>query len=210
MINQIRKKLGPNSEKLLNSPRTSQARRQLSGKKEVLKLERKVKVMMVTTVLILTILSGIAFLAYASRGTSDLNALMTYANGATNDANTIGNVTCNYGGFYGGMRAFAGPDHRWRPGEFLTVSQEFQDNVVNITESDSDVQKLLADGYNITGVRPIVSATVEADGTVTMKATTAIVTLAQNTTGRATVWVNIEQAKVARIVILSMTVIEKP
>jgi hypothetical protein len=43
-----------------------------------------------------------------------------------------------------------------------------------------------------------------------MKATNAIVTLAMNTTGRALVWVNVEQAKVTRIEIVTMTVIEKP
>jgi hypothetical protein len=43
-----------------------------------------------------------------------------------------------------------------------------------------------------------------------MKATTAIVMMSQNNTGRAAVTVNVEQAKVTRIVILTRTVIEKP
>jgi hypothetical protein len=59
-------------------------------------------------------------------------------------------------------------------------------------------------------MRPLISATVQADGTITMKATNAIVSLAQNATGRALVWVNVEQAKVTRIEILNMTMIEKP
>jgi hypothetical protein len=71
------------------------------------------------------------------------------------------------------------------------------------------VQQLLTDGYNITNVRPIISTTVQADGTVTTKATTATVTLIKDTTGRATVWVDIEQAKVTRIEIVTRTVIEK-
>jgi hypothetical protein len=58
-------------------------------------------------------------------------------------------------------------------------------------------------------VRPIINVTVEADGTVTMKATNAKVTLSQNTTGRATAWVDVEQAKVTRMEILSITVIDK-
>jgi len=72
------------------------------------------------------------------------------------------------------------------------------------------VQNLLADGYNITDVRPIINTVVEADGTVTMKATTARVMLSQNTTGRAFVTVNVEEGKVMEIVILTRTVIEKP
>ena len=42
-----------------------------------------------------------------------------------------------------------------------------------------------------------------------MKATNAILMLSKDTTGRATVWVSIEQAKVTRIEILTRTVIEK-
>ena len=156
---------------------------------------------MISTVLVLAILSGIA--------------IMAYANGVTNNTGTTANVTWNYSDQYDnstrpffGRRGFGG-----RCGGFggsITVSQEYKDNVINITEGDSDVQELLADGYNITWIRPIISATVEADSTVTMKATTAIVMLQQNTTGRALVWVNVEEAKVTRIEILTITVIEKP
>jgi hypothetical protein len=137
---------------------------------------------------------------------------MAYANGVTNNTSTAADVTCNYSGqYYAGAHEFFGRQaFGWGRGGFITVSQEFKDNVINITESDPDVQKLLADGYNITGVRPIINATVEADGTVAMKATSAIVMLCQNTTGRASVWVNVEQGKVTKIVILTRTVIEKP
>ena len=74
------------------------------------------------------------------------------------------------------------------------------------------MQNLLADGYNITDVRPIINTIVEADGTVTMKAMTAIVVLEKDTTnatGRAFVTVNVEEGKVTRIEILTRTVIEK-
>jgi hypothetical protein len=177
----------------------------------VVKLERKIKTLTISTVLVLAVLSGLAVMAYANRGTDGTNAMMAYATGAADDTSAATNVTWNYGRYCGGMQAFFGMQTHGRGGGgFITVSQEFKDNVINITESDSDVQKLLADGYNITEVRPIINATVEADGTVSMKATSAIVTLVQNTTGRATVWVNVEQAKVTRIEILSITTIEKP
>jgi len=156
---------------------------------------------MISAVLVLAVLSGIAYMAYA--------------NGSTNSTSTVTNTTCACSDQYYnetrpfcGRRGFGGRNGGGLGG-FITVSQGFKDNVINIAKSDSDVQNLLAEGYNITGVRPIISTTVEADGTVTMKATTAIVTMTQNTTGRAFVWVNVEQAKVTRIEILSITVIEK-
>jgi hypothetical protein len=168
----------------------------------VIEIERKIKILMISTVLVLAVLSGIALLAYAN------------ANGATNDTSTTNNGPWYYSGQYCnvtrpffGQHAFAGG---WGGfgGRFINVSQEYKDNVINIIESNSTVKNLLNEGYNITGVRPIISATVEADGTVTMKATTAIVSLKQGTTGRALVWVDIEQAKVTRIEILTRTVIE--
>jgi hypothetical protein len=115
----------------------------------------------------------------------------------------------NNGGCPGDGRGFGRQGFGWRGGS-ITVSQEYKDKVISIAQNDSDVQNLIADGYNITGVRPIISTVVEADGTVTMKATTAIVMLSQNTTGRAFVTVNVEEGKVTEIVILTRTVIEKP
>jgi hypothetical protein len=137
---------------------------------------------------------------------------LTTVNGITGDDNSSSCFGFGFGGRHGGgmERFFVGLPGGCGRGESITVSQEYKDNVINITESDTDVQKLLAEGYNVTGVRPLINATIEADGTVAMKATNAIVTLAQNTTGRALVWVNVEQAKVTRIEILTMTVIEKP
>lgn len=163
--------------------------------KEVIELERRVKLLMISTVLILAILSGIA--------------VTVYANGLTNDTSTESDIMFNYGGCPGGGHEFGRRGFGCGGGP-ITVSQEYKDTVINIAQNDSDVQNLLADGYNITDVRPIISTVVEADGTVTMKATTAIVMLSQNTTGRAFVTVNVEEGKVTEIVILTRTVIEKP
>ena len=151
---------------------------------------------MLSTILILAILSGIAVTAYA--------------NSVTNGTNTESDMMLNYGGCIDGGHGFGRGERGfgWGGGS-ITVSQEYKDNVISIAQNDSDVQNLLADGYNITDVRPIINTVVEADGTVTMKATTAIVTLSQNTTGRAFVTVNIEEGKVTEIVILTRTVIEK-
>jgi len=186
-------------------------RRRSLRKMEVIKLERRTKALIVSAVLALAILSGIAAMAYANAGVGETNALMATFNGVTADDNSSFCFGYGFGGHHrGGMDGFfAGPPRGCGRGEFITVSQEYKDSVINITESDTDVQKLLTEGYNVTGVRPLMNATVEADGTVTMKATNAIVTLTQNTTGRALVWVDVEQAKVTRIAIVTMTVIEK-
>jgi Tfp pilus assembly protein PilE len=172
----------------------------------VIDLERKTKILMISAVLVLAILSGIAALAYA--------------NNVNNDTNTSTAVAYNDNGYFMGGHGHGRGG--WQgcgigPETPITVSQGFKDTVINITRNNTDVQNLLNEGYNITAVRPIINATVEADGTITLKATSAVLTLTQSTTsgnttsaGRAFVWVNIEQAKVTRIVILTKTVIENP
>jgi hypothetical protein len=158
--------------------------------------------MVVSVSVILAIIAGLAAMAYANATTNSTTNGTDIKYGVAYD-----NGTFCFGGPHGG---FGRNRCGWRFGESITVSQEFKDNVINIAKNDTDVQNLLANGYNITGVRPIIKTTVEADGTVAMKATTAIVMLSQNNTGRAAVTVNVEQAKVTRIVILTRTVIEKP
>jgi hypothetical protein len=91
----------------------------------------------------------------------------------------------------------------------ITVSEEFKANVLNITKSDTDVQQLLAEGYNVTAVRPIIETTVEGDGSVVTKATRAVVMLTKDTTGYASVWVDLTSGKVTRIEIITRTIIEK-
>jgi hypothetical protein len=160
-----------------------------------MQLERKVKLLMLSTVLIVATLSGIA--------------VMAYANGTANNTSTEPDIMLNYGSCPGDGHGFGRRGFEWG-GRNITVSQEYKDKVINIAQNDSDVQSLLADGYNITALRPIINTAVEADGTVTMKATTAVVMLEKDTTGRAFVTVNVEEGKVTKIVILTRTVIEKP
>jgi hypothetical protein len=150
---------------------------------------------MLSTVLILAILSGVA--------------AMAYANGVANGTSAEPEIMLNNGGCPNGGHGFGRRGFGWGGGS-ITVSQEYEDKVINIAKNDPDVQKLLAEGYNITDVRPIINTIVEADGTVTMKATTAIVMLSKNTTGRAFVTVNMEEEKVTEIDMLTRKVIEKP
>jgi hypothetical protein len=92
----------------------------------------------------------------------------------------------------------------------IEVSEEFEQTVTDIAESDTDVQNLITEGYNVTSVRPIIKTVVDADGNVVTKATNAVVILEKDTTGHASVMVDIEEAKVTQIVIITRTVIDKP
>jgi hypothetical protein len=91
----------------------------------------------------------------------------------------------------------------------IEVSSEYTATVNAILDSDTDVQNLIAEGYNVTSIRPVIKNVIEADGTLSTKATTAIVTLQNGTSGYATASVDITAAKVTQIVILTRTVIDK-
>lgn len=163
----------------------------------------------------LALLSVVAFAAVIGGFLLSTQAADTTATADANTANTatiIVDSNCsdvlgwNFGGMGFGRHGFGGF------GGFgpVEVSSEFEQNVTNIAKSDTDVQNLLAEGYNITSVRPVIKSVVDADGYVTTKATSAIVMLQKDTSGRASVFVNLEEGKVTRIVILTRTVIEKP
>lgn len=91
----------------------------------------------------------------------------------------------------------------------IEVSEEYKAKILDILYSDSDVEKLLEEGYNITAIIPIIKAVIQGSGEVVFKATNAIVTLRKNGEGVAYVEVNIEASRVTRIVIWSRIVIEK-
>ena len=90
----------------------------------------------------------------------------------------------------------------------IQVSADFTANVTSIANSDSDVQNLLNQGYNITSIRPVITTSVDGNGNVVTKASTADLTLI-GTNGRALVVVDLTQAKVTKIVTLTMTEIDK-
>ena len=174
---------------------------------------------------VVAILAGVAAMAYANSGTATTVSPpcveCANSNGAdyapASYAVTEKYVTENnetiirpLPGWFGGRGMGLGFGRGPRGFGYFEVSQAFKDNVINITKADTDVQKLLADGYNVTQVRPNIKAVVGANGTITIKATTATVTLQKDRTGKATVWVNMEASKVTRIEIFTRTVIEKP
>jgi hypothetical protein len=133
---------------------------------------------------------------------------------AVTQPNNALNDNGGFMGFRGGPRGpegrFGGSMGRCGPGGFgaLQVSEDYIANVTNIAKADSDVQNLLNNGYNITMVRPLISTTVDGNGNVVTKASTAELTLI-GTNGRALVLVNLDQAKVTRIVTTTVTQIDK-
>ena len=155
--------------------------------------------------------------AVGTTGTTDTNTTTTTVNGNGNDFPCWNNSGIGFGpGFgwgpgpeFGGGR---GPGPRGGHGGYgpVQVSAEFQQNVTNIAKNDTDVQNLLAQGYNITSIRPVINSIIDAKGYVTTKATSAVLILQKDTSGCAFVSVNLEEAKVTKIVILTRTVIEKP
>lgn len=162
-----------------------------------MKIDTKSKALMLLLVVaVATMLGGLALAYTTNNGEVSNNNFAEWFNGKMMMPGTCGGPR----GWMRGQNRFG----------FVEVSKEFQENVINIAKSDEDVQALLDDGYNITGVRPIIKAVVEADGNVETRATSAIVMLEKDTTGRASVWVDLEKDKVTEIVILTRTVIEKP
>lgn len=141
-------------------------------------------------------------------------SLTTQASDATNTATqpsteiVLPSWSCQDIGFGGQGMRFGG--HGFGGFGPIEVSDEFKQTVTNIAENDTDVQNLITQGYNVTSVIPIIKNAVDAEGNVVTKATSAVLILQKDTTGRAFVMVNIEEAKVTQIVILTRTVINKP
>ena len=63
-------------------------------------------------------------------------------------------------------------------------------------------------GYNITSIRPVITTSIDGNGNVVTKASTADLTLL-GTNGRALVVVDLSQNKVTKIVTLTVTEIDK-
>jgi hypothetical protein len=94
-------------------------------------------------------------------------------------------------------------------GPRIEVSEEYRSRVLGILSEDKDAAKLISEGYNVTAVKPIVKVYVAADGSVTLRASQAMVTLVKKGEGVAVALVDLEQGKVVKLVVYSKTVIEK-
>jgi len=120
--------------------------------------------------------------------------------GLTSGAQSFGDGSGSRRGFGCGFRGSMGN---------IEISSEYTETVNTIMANDTDVQNLISQGYNVTSIRPQVKSVIGADGTITTKASAAMVTLRNGTSGYATVNVDITNAKVTQIVILTKTVIDK-
>lgn len=91
----------------------------------------------------------------------------------------------------------------------IQVSSDFTTNVTNVANNDSDVQNLLSQGYNITSIHPVISTTIDGNGNIVTKASTADVLMVGNNCSRAYLVVDLGQDKVTKIVTVAVTEIDK-
>ncbi len=155
------------------------------------KIDRSKAIILLSVIAVAALLGGSVLTVYASEDTV-----------TNNDELAIG--------FNDGiMRRGHGFPHRFGCQGFIEVSEEFEENVLNIANNDEDVLNLLDDGYSVSGVRPIIKTFVDGNGNVESKATSAVVILNEEETSRASVWVDLAEAKVTKIVIVTRQIIEK-
>ena len=163
-----------------------------------------------------TVIGGLLVTANAANATDTNSTTSDVTNLTTTDSSSTAN-TVPFGGMGGmimGEQGF-GEGHGGHRQGFMggmgnvEVSSEYTANVNAILDNDTDVQDLISQGYNVKSINPIIKNVIEADGKLTTKATTAVATLQNGTSGFATVSVDISAAKVIQIVIITRTVIDK-
>jgi hypothetical protein len=181
-------------------------------------MNTRIKILALILIVIAALVAGSIVLALQS--TAKANPTSSVASDAQQPALSSVNETNNSGPFiigHMGFGNFAGMGRGCRgiggPGGFggfgaIQVSSDFTQNVTSIAKNDSDVQNLISQGFNITSVRPLFTTTIDGNGNVVTKATGANLTL-QSTTGRSLVVVDLNQAKVTKIMTSSMTEIDK-
>jgi hypothetical protein len=92
----------------------------------------------------------------------------------------------------------------------IEISSDYIANVTAILDNDTNVAKLLTEGYNVTSVNPIIQNVINGDGTITMQASTAVVTLQDGNSGYATAQVDLNSGTVTQLVIITRTEIDNP
>jgi hypothetical protein len=132
--------------------------------------------------------------------------------------NATDNGSNGFGGFGGsmamdmehghGMGGSRGMDRGFGD-QGIQVSSEYTANVTTILNSDSDIQALISQGFNVTSIRPVITTSIDGNGNVVTKASTANVVLEGNNGSRSYAVVDLSQAKVTKIVTLTVTEIDK-
>lgn len=181
-------------------------------------MNTKIKVLALISLVIAA--SVIASVVLAMQSTAKADPTSSVASDVQQPTLSSVNETSNNGSFLighmgfgniGGMgRGCRGPGGLGGFGGFgaIQVSSDFTQNVTNIANNDTDVQNLISQGFNITSVRPIITTTVDGNGNLVTKATGADLTM-QSSTGRSLIVVDLNQAKVTKIVTITRTEIDK-
>ncbi len=177
-------------------------------------MDKKIKVLtLITLVIAISIDASIAFVIQATAMADVKGSVASNVQSTLSSVNETGNgglVTNVHLGFgdYGvigrGCRSIGG----FQEFSAIQLSSDFTQNVTSIAKNDSDVQNLLSQGFNITSVRPVISTVVDGNGNLVTKASVAILNL-QSATGRSLVVVDLNQAKVTKIVTMMITEIDK-
>lgn len=184
---------------------------------EVNSIDSKTKSLALIAIVVLAAAAGTLLASNQLNVNADTNSTDTVTSDTTTaETNTAATTSQENNGsncFHNGQAGFIGTQthNGFRSGQ-IKVSDEFKENVTNIAEADSDVQELINQGYNVTSVTPILQSTVDGNGYVTTRASTAIVTYTKedtNSAGRAQVIVNLDEASVTKIYIETKTLIEK-
>ena len=179
-------------------------------------MDKKIKVLALLTIVLAAVVGASLIFGLQSTGKADstTNSIASdVSQPALSSVNqTVDNASIPFFSHmrFGGARGFGDFGRLSSPIRFgqIQVSSDFTANVTNIANNDSIVQNLLTQGYNITSIRPIITASIDGNGNVVTKATTADLTL-QGTSGRALVVVDLSQNKVTKIVTLTLTEIDK-
>jgi hypothetical protein len=178
----------------------------------------KTKGLAIISLVVIATVAGIVVFSLQSTAKADsANIVSTDAQSITAPTSTSTATTNIYPeGFNNGMIAFDmgprfGMGHRGFGGisgfRNIQVSSDFTQNVTNILQSDSDVQNLISQGFNITTIRPVISTVIDGNGNIVTKASTANVLLQGDNGSRSFVVVDLSQAKVTKIVTLTFFLI---
>jgi hypothetical protein len=162
------------------------------------------------------IIGGFVMTAHATDTNSTTTSSTSSGAAVTSDSNATNQQLWEMNGMSPGDQGFGGTmGLGMGHGGFMSgvnnleVSSEYTANVTAVLNADTDIANLIAEGYNVTSINPLVKNVIEGDGTIATQATTAVVTLQNGTSGYATANVDLSQAKVTQIVILTRTVIDK-
>jgi len=187
-------------------------------------MNSKTKAFTLLSVIVVAVVAGSFIYVSQSIAKADTTTSVATDSETTplSSVNVTDNVPNSFNGFGNGPMAMGmeprfGMGHRgmgrgfgggFGPGA-IQVSSDFTANVTNIAKSDSDVQNLLNQGFNITSIRPVITTSIDGNGNLSTKVSTANVFLQGNNGSRSFVVVDLTQAKVTKIVTMTVTEIDK-